>query len=240
MTLTAKLFISRKFKKIDNKHIERSSKIDLQLSRESSNPGLVTVAGSSPPGKMIDDDDEIFLCLSSLLSCRNAVSSDPSLKSFIQLFRQVHYAVSSQFTCLYSGLSGLYSLLPRYLNEKIHRLTPDDVNHVHKLTLFIDSLEFCNAVAQVTDSTKCCRETIHFFLSFVWTSSLLLISISLFLKEFKALFAIAQTFKILNFPLSSILILALTLLTLHAWFRSLYTSYLNGRRSEVYCFIISV
>ncbi|VVC94752.1 unnamed protein product [Leptidea sinapis] len=47
------------------------------------------------------------------------------------------------------GLSGLYSLLPRSLDENVHRLTPDDVNRVNKLTLFIDSLEFCNAVAQV-------------------------------------------------------------------------------------------
>ncbi|XP_022815359.1 UPF0518 protein GF15501-like isoform X1 [Spodoptera litura] len=54
-------------------------------------------------------------------------------------------------TCpvLATGLSGLYSLLPRTLSEQVYRLTPDDVNHVHKLTLFIDSLEFCNAVAQV-------------------------------------------------------------------------------------------
>ncbi|KAL0868371.1 hypothetical protein ABMA27_007888 [Loxostege sticticalis] len=54
-------------------------------------------------------------------------------------------------TCpvLATGLSGLYSLLPRTLGEKVHKLTPDDVNKVNKLTLFIDSLEFCNAVAQV-------------------------------------------------------------------------------------------
>ncbi|XP_045503869.1 FHIP family protein AGAP011705 isoform X1 [Colias croceus] len=52
---------------------------------------------------------------------------------------------------LATGLSGLYSLLPRTLGDNIHRLTPDDVNKVHKLTLFIDSLEFCNAVAQVAD-----------------------------------------------------------------------------------------
>ncbi|CAK1545484.1 unnamed protein product [Leptosia nina] len=54
---------------------------------------------------------------------------------------------------LATGLSGLYSLLPRTLGEGIQRLTPDDVNKVHKLTLFIDSLEFCNAVAQVAHPT---------------------------------------------------------------------------------------
>ncbi|CAK1594025.1 unnamed protein product [Parnassius mnemosyne] len=54
-------------------------------------------------------------------------------------------------TCpvLATGLSGLYSLLPRTLDNKIDRLTPDDLKQMHKLTLFIDSLEFCNAVAEV-------------------------------------------------------------------------------------------
>lgn len=58
-------------------------------------------------------------------------------------------------TCpvLATGLSGLYSLLPRTLDESVYRLTSDDVNHVHKLTLFIDSLEFCNAVAQVAHAS---------------------------------------------------------------------------------------
>ncbi|CAH0731765.1 unnamed protein product, partial [Brenthis ino] len=50
---------------------------------------------------------------------------------------------------LATGLSGLYSLLPRAAAGAAPRLAPDDVNRVHKLTLFIDSLEFCNAVAQV-------------------------------------------------------------------------------------------
>lgn len=57
--------------------------------------------------------------------------------------------VSNACPVLATGLSGLYSLLPRTLYNRIHRLSPDDVNQVHKLTLFIDSLEFCNAVAQV-------------------------------------------------------------------------------------------
>ncbi|XP_013139619.1 PREDICTED: UPF0518 protein GJ17503-like isoform X2 [Papilio polytes] len=53
-------------------------------------------------------------------------------------------------TCpvLATGLSGLYSLLPRALHGA-DRLTPDDLGHLHKLTLFIDSLDFCNAVAEV-------------------------------------------------------------------------------------------
>ncbi|GBP59437.1 UPF0518 protein GF15501 [Eumeta japonica] len=66
-----------------------------------------------------------------------------------------HYMLNVSNTCpvLATGLSGLYSLLPRTLNDKIYRLCPDDVNQVHKLTLFIDSLEFCNAVAQVAHSS---------------------------------------------------------------------------------------
>lgn len=76
-----------------------------------------------------------------LLLCAKMSARCPQLADFML----------SGNTCpvLATGLSGLYSLLPRTLNDKIYRLTPDDVNHVHKLTLFIDSLEFCNAVAQV-------------------------------------------------------------------------------------------
>lgn len=33
--------------------------------------------------------------------------------------------------------------------EEWHRLTPDDVNDIHELTMFMNSLEFCNAVVQV-------------------------------------------------------------------------------------------
>lgn len=76
-----------------------------------------------------------------LLLCAKMSARCPQLADFML----------SGNTCpvLATGLSGLYSLLPRTLNDKIYRLTSDDVNQVHKLTLFIDSLEFCNAVAQV-------------------------------------------------------------------------------------------
>ncbi|XP_029053670.2 FHIP family protein AAEL005291 isoform X2 [Osmia bicornis bicornis] len=53
---------------------------------------------------------------------------------------------------LATGLSGLYSLLPRKLDietDDWHRLTPDDVNDLPALMHFMNSLEFCNAVAQV-------------------------------------------------------------------------------------------
>ena len=43
-------------------------------------------------------------------------------------------------------------MLPRKLDvetEDWHRLTPDDVNELNELTMFMNSLEFCNAVVQV-------------------------------------------------------------------------------------------
>ncbi|XP_026332235.1 UPF0518 protein GF15501 isoform X3 [Hyposmocoma kahamanoa] len=76
-----------------------------------------------------------------LLLCAKMSSRCPQLAEYM--------LAGNTCVVLATGLSGLYSHLPRSLDEKIHRLTPDDVNHVHKLTLFIDSLEFCNAVAQV-------------------------------------------------------------------------------------------
>lgn len=54
---------------------------------------------------------------------------------------------------LATGLNGLYSLLPRKLEietEDWHRLTPDDINELPELTHFINSFEFCNAIAQVS------------------------------------------------------------------------------------------
>ncbi|XP_039302045.1 UPF0518 protein CPIJ015043 isoform X3 [Solenopsis invicta] len=54
---------------------------------------------------------------------------------------------------LATGLSGLYSLLPRKLDietDDWHQLTPDDVNDLPALTQLMNSLEFCNAVAQVS------------------------------------------------------------------------------------------
>lgn len=53
---------------------------------------------------------------------------------------------------LATGLSGLYSLLPRKLDietDDWYQLTPDDVNDLPALTQLMNSLEFCNAVTQV-------------------------------------------------------------------------------------------
>lgn len=57
---------------------------------------------------------------------------------------------------LATGLSGLYSRLPRKLTietEDWHCFTPDDVNEMPELTLFLNSLEFCNAVVQVAHAS---------------------------------------------------------------------------------------
>lgn len=60
---------------------------------------------------------------------------------------------------LATGLSGLYSLLPRKLlveGDDWHQLTPDDVTDLPELAAFMNSLEFCNAVVQdAHPSIKC-------------------------------------------------------------------------------------
>lgn len=53
---------------------------------------------------------------------------------------------------LATGLSGLYSSLPRKLNipaDDWHCLTEEDVQVMPDLIMFLNSLEFCNAVVQV-------------------------------------------------------------------------------------------
>lgn len=53
---------------------------------------------------------------------------------------------------LVTGLGGLYSALPNTFDisqNEWYRITPDDVADIPKLTLFMNSLEFCNAVVQV-------------------------------------------------------------------------------------------
>lgn len=70
-------------------------------------------------------------------------------------FELKFHKISNIFQVLATGLSGLYSLLPRKLEietDDWHRLTPDDINELPELTLLINSFEFCNAVAQVSCS----------------------------------------------------------------------------------------
>lgn len=53
---------------------------------------------------------------------------------------------------LVTGLGGLYSRLPNSIEINSidwHRITPDDVTEIPELTLFMNALEFCNAVVQV-------------------------------------------------------------------------------------------
>ena len=62
------------------------------------------------------------------------------------------------FQLLATGLSGLYSLLPRRLDGKSvntdsnFRLTHEDVSRIPELENFLSSLEFCDAVIQVHNS----------------------------------------------------------------------------------------
>lgn len=59
---------------------------------------------------------------------------------------------------LATGLSGLYSLLPRKLLTEVmsandwHQLTNEDINEIAELQTFLNSLEFCNAVIKVSHS----------------------------------------------------------------------------------------
>lgn len=64
-----------------------------------------------------------------------------------------HYIAQESNVCLVlaTGLSGLYSRLPRKLPiqaDDWHCLTPEDVKDIEELSTFMNSLEFCNAVAQ--------------------------------------------------------------------------------------------
>lgn len=61
------------------------------------------------------------------------------------------------FKVLATGLSGLYSLLPRKLPnvaEDWHQFTAEDIAEMPELAMFLNSLEFCNAVIQVSLSVS--------------------------------------------------------------------------------------
>ncbi|KAH8378108.1 hypothetical protein KR093_009360, partial [Drosophila rubida] len=65
-----------------------------------------------------------------------------------------HYIAQYSSICplLVTGLGGLYSRLPNSIEISSidwHRITPDDVTEIPELTLFMNALEFCNAVVQV-------------------------------------------------------------------------------------------
>ncbi|XP_042204929.1 FHIP family protein CPIJ015043-like isoform X2 [Homarus americanus] len=80
-----------------------------------------------------------------LLLCMALSSSHTSVGQYI--------AQHSNFCpVLAAGLSGLYSMLPRSLaveSDGWHRLSMEDIVDIPQLQLFLNSLEFCNAVVQV-------------------------------------------------------------------------------------------
>ena len=54
---------------------------------------------------------------------------------------------------LATGLSGRYSELPRKFDipsDDWHQLTQDDIDTMPDLVMFLNSLEFCNAVVQAS------------------------------------------------------------------------------------------
>ncbi|XP_052282606.1 FHF complex subunit HOOK interacting protein 1B-like isoform X3 [Dreissena polymorpha] len=65
-----------------------------------------------------------------------------------------HYIADNSDFCpvLATGLSGLYSALPRKIaipNDDWCQISDDDVYHIPEMAMFMNSLEFCNAVAQI-------------------------------------------------------------------------------------------
>ena len=66
--------------------------------------------------------------------------------------------IFSRFNCflvfqvLATGLSGLYSDLPRKIeipSEDWYRITDEEVARIPEISMFLNTLGFCNAVAQV-------------------------------------------------------------------------------------------
>lgn len=85
----------------------------------------------------------------SLLLIMSLSKSHPSIGVYI--------AENSNFCpVLATGLSGLYSLLPRKLLTEVmtandwHQLTNEDISEITELQTFLNSLEFCNAVIKVS------------------------------------------------------------------------------------------
>lgn len=80
-----------------------------------------------------------------LLLCMSLSQKNQNVGTYI-----AHH--SSMCPVLVTGLCGLYSSLPNaieILTADWYRITADDVNDMPELTLFMNSLEFCNAVVQV-------------------------------------------------------------------------------------------
>lgn len=80
-----------------------------------------------------------------LLLCMSLSQKNSNVGTYIAKY-------SSMCPVLVTGLGGLYSSLPNSFEigqSDWYRITPDDVADIPKLTLFMNCLEFCNAVVQV-------------------------------------------------------------------------------------------
>lgn len=80
-----------------------------------------------------------------LLLCMSLSQKNSNVGTYIAKY-------SSMCPVLVTGLGGLYSRLPNSIeitSSDWHRITPDDVTDLQELTVFMNSLEFCNAVVQV-------------------------------------------------------------------------------------------
>uniref|UniRef100_A0A146LRN8 UPF0518 protein AGAP011705 n=1 Tax=Lygus hesperus TaxID=30085 RepID=A0A146LRN8_LYGHE len=80
-----------------------------------------------------------------LLHCMKISKINHNIAEFIAIHSDI-------CPVLATGLSGLYSLLPRTLDieaQDWHRLTPDDINDLPELAIFMNSLEFCNAAIEI-------------------------------------------------------------------------------------------
>jgi len=80
-----------------------------------------------------------------------------ALLIFVSLSRQnetlanIITSKSNVSPVLATGLSGLYSVLPRKLDfeNDCYRLSPENIEHVPELNNFLASVELCNAVAKI-------------------------------------------------------------------------------------------
>ncbi|ESO02133.1 hypothetical protein HELRODRAFT_94403 [Helobdella robusta] len=78
-------------------------------------------------------------------------------------YQQIAYFVANQSNfcpVLATGLSGLYSSLPcklEYPSDDWHHISDDDLATMPELKMFVNSLEFCNAVIQVSHSSICSK-----------------------------------------------------------------------------------
>ncbi|XP_021344716.1 FTS and Hook-interacting protein-like isoform X2 [Mizuhopecten yessoensis] len=85
----------------------------------------------------------------SLLLIMTLSSKHPHIGEFIEKY-------SDFCPVLATGLSGLYSSLPRKIPvaaEDWFQITQDDINQVPGIQMFLNSLEFCNAVVQISHSS---------------------------------------------------------------------------------------